>query len=43
VTVEKDLRNSILQTAFTLAPDVPIFTPVRAEVSSFPADQRDQE
>ncbi|UPK25690.1 autotransporter domain-containing protein [Bradyrhizobium sp. 195] len=31
VTVEKDLRNSmpILQTAFTLAPDVPIFTPVR--------------
>jgi outer membrane lipase/esterase len=31
VTVEKDLRNfmPILQTAFTLAPDVPIFTPVR--------------
>jgi uncharacterized protein YhjY with autotransporter beta-barrel domain len=31
VTVEKDLRNSmpVLQTAFTLAPDVPIFTPVR--------------
>jgi uncharacterized protein YhjY with autotransporter beta-barrel domain len=31
VTVEKDLRSSmpVLQTAFTLAPDVPIFTPVR--------------
>jgi outer membrane autotransporter protein len=31
VTVEKDLRNSmpILQSAFTLAPNVPIFTPVR--------------
>jgi outer membrane lipase/esterase len=31
VTVEKDLRNSmrVLQTTFTLAPDVPIFTPVR--------------
>jgi uncharacterized protein with beta-barrel porin domain len=31
VTVEKDLRNStrVLQTVFTLAPGVPIFTPVR--------------
>ncbi|PJG51248.1 hypothetical protein CVM73_32035 [Bradyrhizobium forestalis] len=31
VTAEKDLRNSmpIVQTAFTLAPNVPIFTPVR--------------
>jgi outer membrane autotransporter protein len=31
VTVEKDLRNSmpILQSAFSLAPDVTIFTPVR--------------
>jgi outer membrane lipase/esterase len=31
VTVEKDLHNSmrVLQTTFTLAPNVPIFTPVR--------------